>query len=68
MTREELIILRANILGGMNSYITENCSEYIQEYWNIWGVPDGADEDDLIEIAEDNELWVGCCKCFANCL
>ena len=68
MTREEMIILRANILGGMNSYIIENCNEDIQEYWATYGIPDGADEDDLIEIAEDNELWVSCCKCFANCL
>jgi hypothetical protein len=68
MEKDLMIILRANILGGMNTYVIENCSEDTQEYWGIYGVPDGANEDDLIEIAEDNELWVGCCKCFANCL
>ena len=69
MTREEeIIILRANILGGMNTYIIENCRADIQEYWTTHGVSDELNEDDLMKIAKDSELWVQCCKCFAKCL
>jgi len=68
MEKDLMIILRANILGGMNTYITENCNEDIQGYWSNYGVPDGAEEDDLIKIAGNDELWVQCCKCFAKCL
>lgn len=68
MEKDLMIILRANILGGMNTYIIENCDEDIQEYWATYGVPDGADEEEVIEIAENDELWVDCCKCFAKCL
>ena len=37
---------------------------------NIWlagGVPDGYDETDLKEIALDDELWLDCVNCFADC-
>ena len=37
---------------------------------NIWlagGVPDGYTEEDLKEIALDDELWLDCVNCFAEC-
>ena len=37
---------------------------------NIWlagGVPDGYTDEDLKEIAIDDELWFDCVDCFANC-
>ena len=37
---------------------------------NIWlagGVPDGYTDEDLKEIAIDDELWLDCVNCFAEC-
>ena len=37
---------------------------------NIWlagGLPDGYTDEDLKEIAIDDELWLDCVKCFAEC-
>ena len=37
---------------------------------NIWlagGLPDGYTDEDLKEIAIDDELWLDCVNCFANC-
>ena len=37
---------------------------------NIWladGVPDGYTDEDLKGIAIDDELWLDCVNCFANC-
>ena len=41
--------------------------ENIINAWLSAGVPDGADETDLREIAEDEELWLDCVNAFANC-
>ena len=37
---------------------------------NIWlagGVPDGYTDEDLKEIAINDELWLDCVNCFAEC-
>lgn len=69
MTRDEFIILRMNILGGMNEYLINNVQdeEIIVDIWFAEGVPDGATEDDLRSIAEDEELWLDTINCFAKC-
>ena len=41
--------------------------EEIFEYWLTYGVPDGSDEEDLIELANDHEDWVNIVKCFSEC-
>ena len=63
----EITILKMNLLGGMDSYIKECGDENIINAWLSAGVPDGADETDLREIAEDEELWLDCVNAFANC-
>ena len=69
MTREELIQLRMNMLGGMNSYVLEQIGdEDVTMYWWQVGVPDGADEDDLRSIAENDEQWTQCCVVFSYCV
>lgn len=35
--------------------------------WLVGGVPDGYTDEDLREIAIDDELWLDCVDCFANC-
>ena len=51
-------LIRMNLLGGMNDYIINVIGEEaIIDCWLSNGVPDEATEDDLKEIAEDDELW-----------
>ena len=56
MTKNEIQILRANLLGGMDAYVREvvDDEDYFME-WLEMGVPDDADEDTLMEIAGDEE-------------
>ena len=56
MTKNEIQVLRANLLGGMDAYAREHIED--EDYFMDWlalGVPDGADEDELMEIAGDEE-------------
>ena len=65
----DVILLRANLLGGMNSYILENIGdENILEFWFAEGVPDCCDIDTLMEIAKDEELFASICVVFGNIL
>ena len=66
MNNYEMSILKQNILGGMDSYIRELGDEDIWEVWIAYGVPDGATEDDLQFIAEDDELWRDTCGLFGQ--
>ena len=56
MTKNEIQVLRANLLGGMDAYVREvvDDEDYFME-WLEMGVPDDADEDTLMEIAGDKE-------------
>lgn len=62
----DIVLLRANLLGGMNSYIIELDDEDILEPWLMCGVPDGSTEEDLMEIAEDEEEFRSIVKEFAK--
>lgn len=56
MTKNEIQVLRANLLGGMDAYMRAviDDEEYIMS-WLAYGVPDEASEEDLMEIAGDEE-------------
>lgn len=68
--------LRANILGGMDCYIREYIGdnreyigdESIIEYWNIYGVPDNCDEDDLMDFAFDLKDFNEIVEAFNKCI
>lgn len=61
------IVLRANILGGMNEYILECIGdENIHMTWLTGGIPNGADEDELMEIAEDKTEFERIAYLFGN--
>ena len=60
------ILLRANLLGGMNSYIIQLGDEDILEPWLMCGVPDGCTETELMEIAEDEDEFRRITKEFAK--
>lgn len=56
MTKNELYVLRANLLGGMDAYVRGHLDdENYLEAWLELGVPDGADEEELMEIAGDEK-------------
>lgn len=65
MTNEEMV-LRMNILGGMNAFVTDLGDEDILENWITYGVPDETTEEDLQLIAEDDECFADVCECFAK--
>jgi hypothetical protein len=62
----ESLMLKANILGGMNSYIIDEIGDDdIYDKW-IQVVPDECSEDDLFDIAMDAELWIDAVNLFAE--
>ena len=60
------VVLRANILGGMDCYIRDLEDEDILEPWLMCGVPDGCTEEELMEIAEDVDDFRSIVKEFAK--
>lgn len=69
MTKNEIQVLRANLLGGMDTYIRQvTVAEQILMYWFEEGVPDDADEDTLMEIAEDVDEFERICGVFSHAL
>ena len=66
MTNEELV-LRMNILGGMNTFVIEHIGdEDILEGWLMYGVQDQATEEDLRDIAEDDGYFADVCAYFGE--
>ena len=52
------IILKANILGGLNDYILNVIgNDDVTDNWLANGIPDAATEEDLIKIAEDEKQF-----------
>ena len=62
----EIKILRANIMGGMNEYIKEQGDD---DLWDIWieVFPDECSEDELMEMAESDTIWLDVVDRFAYC-
>lgn len=64
---EEATLLRANILGGMDTYIREVVGdEDIFEEWLAEGVPDNCDQETLMEIAKDDWIFKNIVFLFDN--
>jgi hypothetical protein len=56
MTRNEFEVLRMNLVGGMNEYVKCMNDENAYMAW-IMIVPDEATEEDLQDIADDDEIF-----------
>lgn len=56
MTRSEFEVLRMNLVGGMNEYVKCMNDENAYMAW-IMIVPDEATEEDLQDIANDDEIF-----------
>lgn len=55
MSRNEELVLKMNMLGGMDTYMREVIGdEDLIDEWNMYGVPDEASEDDLKACASIN--------------
>lgn len=62
--------MRMDFLRDFDYYVRNviGDDDITYDVWCSTGVPDGWNEDDLESIAEDDELWVDCCKTFEKCL
>lgn len=62
---DEMLMLKMNLLGGMNAYVRDLGDE---EAWDLWItiVPDEVTEDGLEYIANDQELWTDACVLFGE--
>lgn len=62
------ISMRFNFLKQFRDYVfNEIGDEDIIEYWLMYGIPDGADDDELINIASDEDDWYNMVNAFAKC-
>jgi len=67
ITRKEMVETRAKLLREMDSWI----NEYIYDedninYWLMFGVPDGADDEMLLDFASDDGIWLNIIKAFGE--
>lgn len=59
---------RVKLMREMDTYARENFSEDIfYDLWLLDGVPDGADDDTLFEIASIESCWINICNAFGEC-
>jgi len=69
---KDLVLLRANIIGGMNAYIKDLGNKEVYGEWlaTYPAEPTREDitEDELMEIAEDEVYWLDIVYAFARCL
>ena len=64
----DIIKCRIEFLKQFNHYVRNIIEDdEIIERWLMMGLPDDYNEADLKAIALDDELWLGCVNCFANC-
>ena len=66
MTKNEMKVLKMNLLGGMDTYIRNLNDERAYDAWSALGVPDDASEDDLEWIAENVDEWSDVCRIFGS--
>lgn len=61
--------LRKKLLVQFDEYVRNEIGDddITCDVWLSEGLPDGYNEDDLNEIAEDDELWLDCVKAFGKC-
>ena len=62
----DITLLRANLMGGMNEYMKDHADDLVWESWTQV-FPDECDEETLMEIAEDDAIWLDVINKFASC-
>ena len=67
-TRKEIVEHRIYLVKEMDKFVKNRIGdERIIGCWLMCGVPDGADEIDYREIAEEDELWFDVVREFGKC-
>lgn len=66
MREKTLRELRVDFLKQMDFYVRFHISDDIATEMWLLIFPDEADEEELLEIADDNELWTDCCVLFGK--
>lgn len=67
-TRKEIVEHRIYLVKEMDKFVKNRIGdERIIDCWLMCGVPDGADEIDYREIAEEDELWFDVVREFGKC-
>lgn len=67
MNENEMQVLMANIMGGMHAFVCETCPS--DELWFDWaenGIPDGCDEELLMDFATDKSIFKNVVEAFAD--
>lgn len=60
---------RISTLQWMDTHIRETIGDDdITDYWDSFGIADGANETDYREIAEDDDIFKDVCFAFAICI
>lgn len=54
------------LLSSMDAVVRSMNNEYAMEPWLMCGVPDGADDAELEELASDDDIMDGICACFGR--
>lgn len=63
-----IVEMRIVFLEQFNYYIHNVIGDdFITEYWYVYGIPDGADAGDILEIASDDDIWLDVVKAFEKC-
>lgn len=65
MTQTEMTALRRNLIGGMHEYV-KHLNDEDAYFWWIETVPDECDITELIEIADDKEMFIDVCNLFGK--
>lgn len=58
--------IKIKLLHEMDNFIRNIGDEDILETWLMCGLPDGADEEDYIFFAENEENWTEICSLFGK--
>lgn len=69
MAQIDIIKCKIEFLKQFDYYVRNiiGDDEITCNIWLVNGLPDGYDEIDLKDIALDDELWLDCVNCFADC-
>ena len=61
------LMQRMNLLEQMDTYLRHSVQDNVVDIWFASGLPDGWEECDLYDIAEDEYLWLDAVKTFYRC-
>ena len=63
MRRSDELNVRYTEWSRMDNDIWQMEDEYLDE-WLTYGIPDGADEDEIMETLEDDDEWLEICEMY----